>query len=151
GLLGEEQHRLATGALELSGQTAADVAIPTADLVTVRRGATVAELESLCAETGFSRFPVAGESGELDGYLHLKDLLGVEPGRRHEAFDPKWIRPWVSSASDDSLRRLLATLRRRGVHLARVVDPHSGQMVGVAALEDVLEEIVGEVSDVTQQ
>ncbi len=89
GLLGEEQHRLATGALEFSGQTAADVAIPPADLVTVRRGATVAELESLCAETGFSRFPVAGESGELDGYLHLKDLLGVEPGRRNEAGRPE--------------------------------------------------------------
>ncbi|HSE72108.1 MAG TPA: hemolysin family protein, partial [Nocardioidaceae bacterium] len=149
GLLDEEQHRLVTGALEFGDQTAADVAIPVERLVTVSRSTTVAEVEELCARTGFSRFPVV-EGEQMVGYLHLKDLLATDPARRHQPFPGTWVRSWVSVRADDSLRQVLTTMQRRGTHLARVVQPDTGAVVGVAALEDVLEEIVGEVRDATQ-
>jgi len=61
-------------------------------LVTVAQGATGVEIEQVCAETGFSRFPVRGRSGDLLGYLHIKDVLETDPERRERAVDAKWIR-----------------------------------------------------------
>lgn len=149
GLLDEEHQRLLTGALELQEETAEDVTIPMADLVTVRRSDTVAEVEELCVRTGFSRFPVLGRTGEMEGYLHVKDLLDVDETHRDEPIPGKWVRRWVTVPADDSVQDALLTMQRRGVHLARVVRPASGETVGMVALEDLLEELVGEVRDAT--
>ena len=151
GMLDEEHKRLVTGALELKEETAADVAIPLPDLVSVRSTDTVAEVEELCVRTGFSRFPVLGEAGDMEGYLHVKDLLDLDATRRDEPVPDRWVRRWVTVPADDSVQDALLTMQRRGVPLARVVRPASGETVGVVALEDLLEELVGEVRDATRE
>ncbi|MCZ2817245.1 hemolysin family protein [Modestobacter sp. VKM Ac-2984] len=150
GLIDEREHQLLTGALQFDEQRTADVAIPTADLVTVPSGITVGELEEVCAATGYSRFPVVDGDGDLEGYVHLKDFLAVPVAERDSPVDPALIRPLAGATTDQGLRDVLATMQREGAHLAVVRDGDSGRAVGVVALEDVLEELVGEVRDAAQ-
>jgi CBS domain containing-hemolysin-like protein len=120
--------------------------MPVGDLATVRRGSTAADIEVLCAATGFSRFPVVSESGDLLGYLHIKDVLETDEERRDLVVDDKWIRPFAPVGVSDLLHDALAQLQVRGAHMALVVDA-AGAVLGVATLEDVIEELVGEIRD----
>ncbi len=146
GLLGDHEYDRLAGALGFTEKTVASVLMPPDTLTTVRRGSSRADVEALCASTGFSRFPVETDGGELMGYLHIKDVLEPDEHRREHAIDDKWIRPFAQVSCDDSLHDSLETLQRRGAHMARVVDAE-GVTVGVATLEDVIEELVGEIRD----
>jgi magnesium and cobalt exporter, CNNM family len=146
GLLAEEEYDRLAGALDFSEKTVAAVLMPPASLTTVRRGATGAEVEYLCAQTGFSRFPVAGPEDELLGYLHIKDVIESDEARRQRPIHDKWIRPFAIVRADDLLTDALETLQRRGAHMARVLDS-DGAVEGLIALEDVIEELVGQIRD----
>lgn len=141
----EEYDRLA-GALGFTEKTVNTVVMRPESLSTLPPGSTVADVETLCAATGFSRFPVAAEDGSLSGYLHIKDVLQPEESRRDRVIDGKWIRPFASVGPDDLLHDALESLQVKGAHMARVVR-RDGLILGVATLEDVLEELVGEIRD----
>ena len=145
GLLGDE-HELVVGALELSDRDAGDVAVPVTSLVCVAAGATPADVERLVARTGFSRFPVQDGAGDLSGYLHLKDVLYADDERHEQPVPAKRVRALVTVTAADDVEEVLAAMQRSGAHLARVVDA-TGSVAGVVFLEDVLEELVGEVLD----
>ena len=140
-----EYDRLA-GALGFSEQNVRTVLLPLDSLVTVPRGSSVDAVERICADTGYSRFPVVSEGGDLLGYLHVKDVLETDPAKADRVVQDKWLRSFATVRPDDLLHDVLASLRRKGAHLARVVDDE-GQVVGLATLEDVLEELVGEIRD----
>ena len=146
GLLeGDEYDRLA-GALGFTEKTVDSVLMKPDTLTTVRRGSSPADVEALCAATGFSRFPVEGQDEELLGYLHIKDVLEPDESRRELPIDDKWIRPFAPVTTGALLHDCLQTLQRRGAHMARVVDT-DGRTLGLATLEDVIEELVGEIRD----
>jgi CBS domain containing-hemolysin-like protein len=149
GLLGHE-HELVVGALEFSDRDAGDVAVPIAALTVVEQGATPADVERLVARTGFSRFAVTDGSGDLSGYLHLKDVLYADDERHDQPVPSKRIRSLVTVQAADDVEDVLSAMQRSGAHLARVVDD-AGQVTGVVFLEDVLEELVGEVRDETRR
>lgn len=144
-----EYDRLA-GALGFVEKQVLEVLMPRADLTTVPRGATVAEVEAQCAATGYSRFPVADRSGDLVGFLHIKDVLEQESDKRDRQISDKWIRPFATVQPHDLLHEALHIMQRRGAHMAQVVWP-DGQVRGVVTLEDVLEELVGEIRDAVHQ
>ncbi|EFC80114.1 CNNM domain-containing protein, partial [Parafrankia sp. EUN1f] len=146
GLLAEDEHDLLTGALSFDERTARSVLLRPEALVTVAPTVTPREVEQLAADTGFTRFPVRGEDDDLVGYLHLKDVLENREDRRSAPVAPKWIRPLVRVGADESLRTVLATMQRSGSHLARLSD-ETGRILGLVALEDILEELVGEIRD----
>ena len=146
GLLPENEYDRLSGALGFTERTVTSVLMRAEDLSTVRRGATVAEVEEVCASTGYSRFPVAAEDGGLMGYLHIKDVLETDPARRQRAVDDKWVRPFATVRPHDVLHDALETLQRKGAHMGRVVDDE-GTVLGLVTLEDVLEELVGEIRD----
>ena len=107
----------------------------------------------VCAATGYSRFPVtAGQDGGDGhgsppvGYLHIKDVLEPDEARRDRVIEPRWIRPLAPVRANDSLHDALEILQRRGSHMATVSDDDGG-FVGLATLEDVIEELVGEIRD----
>jgi CBS domain containing-hemolysin-like protein len=150
GLLDEDEHELLTGALAFTDAQVSSVVLGLDDLVTVPERVTVAELDELCGRTGFSRFPVIDDDGDLVGYIHLKDVLDTPDAVRNQPVHPKWLRPLVSVGLDQSLRSTLAIMQAHGAHMARVIDPNDDNVVGVATLEDVLEELVGEVVDAGQ-
>ena len=145
GLLEEGEYDRLAGALGFTEKTVDAVLMPPDSLATVRRGATAAEVEELCAATGYSRFPVS-DHGDLIGYLHIKDVLETDEERRLRVVEDKWVRPFATVQDDDLLQDALETLQRRGAHMARVVD-HDGSSLGLATLEDVIEELVGEIRD----
>jgi len=146
GLLEDGEYDRLSGALGFTEKTVATVLMPPDTLQTVRRGSTGADVEALCAATGYSRFPVAGEGNELVGYLHIKDVLETDESRRNRPIEDKWIRPFAPVRAEDLLHDTLEKLQRRGAHMARVVDAE-GATLGVATLEDVIEELVGEIRD----
>ncbi|GAA3527130.1 hemolysin family protein [Nocardioides daeguensis] len=160
GLLAEDEYDRLSGALGFTEKTVAEVMMRPDSLATVVRGSTGADVEALCAATGFSRFPVVsaaegdasdgGDGGgapiDLIGYLHIKDVLEPDEERRERPVADRWIRPFATVTDDTLLHDALEVLQRRGAHMARVVDP-AGTTLGVAALEDVIEELVGEIRD----
>ncbi len=147
GLLDEDEHELLAGALSFQERTVATVLMPIGDLRTVPADVTPAGLEAAAAETGFSRFPVRGTGpGDLSGYLHVKDLLGASGAARDAPVAARRVRPLPRVRHDETLADVLATLRGAQAHLAEVVD-RSGGTSGVVALEDVLEELVGQIRD----
>ncbi len=150
GLLAEDEYDRLSGALGFTEKTVAEVMMAPDSLATVVRGSTAADVEALCAATGFSRFPVVSDAvdapGELIGYLHIKDVLEPDEERRERPVADRWIRPFATVTADTLLHDALEVLQRRGAHMARVVEP-DGTTLGVAALEDVIEELVGEIRD----
>ena len=150
GLLESDRHGLARRALEFSDRVAGDVAVPLSALVTLSFGATPDDVERLVAKCGFSRFVITDAMGEVAGYLHLKDILYADEAQRSAPVPLKRVRRLATVRSDDEVEDVLATMQRTGAHLARVVDPEGG-VRGVVFLEDVLEELVGEVTDYSER
>ena len=136
-------------AFEFSTKKVQDIAVALPDLVSLSEAATPAQVERAVARRGFSRYVLVNDSGEPTGYLHLKDVLDLG-----EEFDepvpPKRIRKLISIFRGMDLEDALATMRRSGVHLARVFD-EQGATRGVLFLEDIIEELVGEVQDATRR
>jgi CBS domain containing-hemolysin-like protein len=151
GLLEEDEYDRLASALGFTERTVDSVLLPVTQLRTVARGATVADVEDVCAGTGYSRFPVTDTTAvdadvDLLGYLHIKDVLETDPTRRARSIQDKWIRPFATVAAGARLHAAFASLQRSGAHMARVVDP-DGTLQGLVTLEDVLEELVGEIRD----
>ncbi|WP_183097690.1 hemolysin family protein [Nocardioides pelophilus] len=153
GLLAKDEYDRLAGALGFTEKTVALVMMRPDSLTTVRRGSTGADVEALCAATGYSRFPVIDDNpdvpdatGELIGYLHIKDVLEPDEARRQRPIADRWVRPFATVGEDAVLHEVLEKLQRRGAHMARVVSS-DGATLGVAALEDVIEELVGEIRD----
>lgn len=144
GLLDDSRRERLEDALEMGSRPVTEVLLPPDQLVTVGREVTGEEIQRLAVRTGFSRFPVADGQGTVLGYLHVKDSLEVDdlaapvPSRL-------W-RPITVLRPGLRLDDALAQMRRAAAHLAAVVDA-DGRQLGLVALEDVLEELVGEVHD----
>lgn len=150
GLVEAEKYGLVGAALEFSDKDARDVAVRLDQLITVHDGATPDDIERLVAKHGFSRYPLTDSTGDLAGYLHLKDVLYAEGDERSESVPRKRLRRMATVRPDDEVEDVLRTMQRTGTHVARVVG-ESGDVLGVVFLEDVIEELVGEVTDSTQR
>lgn len=150
GLVPEEEFGRLGAALEFSDKDAAAVGVPIRELVTLTVGATPEDVERLVAKRGFSRFPVVNESGEMRGYLHLKDVLFADEAERSQPVPVSRIRRMATVRRTDRVETVLRSMQHTGAHLARVVGD-DGVVVGVVFLEDVIEELVGEVIDASQR
>lgn len=148
GMLDPDEYRLLAGALGFQERTIDRVVMPLETLTTVSRTASAAWVETRCADTGYSRFPVLDEHGSLAGYLHLKDILQADLHDRGRPLAQDWIRPLATLRRDDLLHDALKTMQSQGAHMARVDDDSGG--AGIVMLEDVLEELVGEIRDASR-
>jgi CBS domain containing-hemolysin-like protein len=145
--LTEQQTELLLRAVELGDRRVSEVMVPRPDVVWVQADDPVSAVRDASRQTGFSRFPVAGTSeDDVVGTVHIKDLLHVDAAER----DTLTVREIADDAQivpeSHSLRRLLSDLRQRRRTFAVVVDEY-GDVAGVITLEDVLEELVGEIED----
>jgi CBS domain containing-hemolysin-like protein len=145
-MLEQGEYERLSGALGFTSRTVQGVLLPLDEIETVPRGARATDVEAVCASTGYSRFPVTGDDGGLVGYLHIKDVLQADPHGRARIVEDKWVRPFAAVRVSDTLVSALQILQAAGAHMARVVDD-DGAVVGVATLEDVIEELVGEIRD----
>ncbi|SNS94029.1 Hemolysin, contains CBS domains [Geodermatophilus saharensis] len=149
GLLGTEVSTLAAGALTFGQHTVEDVLLPMDAVVTVPRSTTPRQLEAVVAEHGFSRYPVAGDDGALLGFVHVKDALRTTGADRDRPLPEEFLTPLVPIAPGTKLPEVLSEMRAQGAHLGGVVGTDGGQRrtVGLVALEDVLELLIGDVRD----
>ena len=139
-----------SAAFEFTTKQVADVAVSLADLVTLPEDASPADVESAVAKRGFSRYILVDEAGDPTGFVHLKDVIDLEQAEYEEPIPPKRIRQLASIYQGTELEDALAAMRARGTHIARVFD-EAGTTSGVLFLEDILEELVGEVDDASQR
>ncbi|WP_434613280.1 hemolysin family protein [Arthrobacter sp. A5] len=145
----DDQTGLINGALEFSAQTAGSIMVPRDDLVSLQTTATPVDFERAVRRTGFSRFVLADETGNLTGYMHVKDVISIPQESYQLPFAESRVRSLVNLGMEDEIEDALATMQRTGSHLARVISPDGGTR-GVLFLEDVIEQLVGEIRDATQ-
>jgi putative hemolysin len=143
GAVDEEETRLISGIFEFGLTTAGEVMVPRTDVVGVTSNATVGDAVDLVRAHGFSRLPVLTEDRDrIEGMVHSRDLLGL-PRQNAVA---ELIRPVPYVPETKTCDDLFRELQARRQHMAAVVDEH-GSLAGVVTLEDLLEELVGEIED----
>lgn len=136
------------GALQISEMQVWDIMIPRAQMVVVEQDSSPEEFLPLIIESGHSRFPVIGENrDEVIGILLAKDLLSYNSHEQKTRFKMRDIlRPVVFVPEGKHLNTLLQEFRNTRNHMAIVVDEYGG-VAGLVTIEDVLEQIVGEIED----
>lgn len=139
-----------TNTFEFTDKRVSDVAVRLEDLVSFNENISPREIEQAVAKYGYSRFPLTDDDNELIGYLHLKDVIDLELDEADEPFPAKRVRTLISLPDTMELEDALASMRRVHAHLAKVFDA-DGAVLGVLFLEDILEELVGEVQDASQR
>ena len=136
------------GVLQVSEMRVRDIMVPRTHMVVVQENMDVDDMLPIVANSGHSRFPVVDESlDEIVGILLAKDLAHYSDAGSRESFDMKDIlRPAVFVPESKRLDVLLKDFRASRNHMAVVVDEYSG-VAGLVTIEDVLEQIVGEIDD----
>jgi CBS domain containing-hemolysin-like protein len=136
-----------TAAFDFTAKKVFDVAVPTRQIVTLSAGSTPAQVHRAVADHGYSRYILTDDTGDPAGYLHLKDILDLAaPPMAEQPVPAELVRPLPAVRDDADLEDALAVMRRGDNHVARAVGA-DGQVTGVVFLEDILEELIGEVTD----
>ncbi|MEC3851229.1 hypothetical protein DM794_17205 [Paenarthrobacter ureafaciens] len=138
-----------TAAFEFTSKTVGEVEVPIADMVLLPDSSTPADIQRTVAEHGYSRYILTDRDGQPSGYLHLKDVMDLTTTEKFNRPVPeKRIRRLASVYVGSELEDALASMRRSGAHIARVFNS-DGATTGMLFLEDIIEELVGEVEDAT--
>jgi CBS domain containing-hemolysin-like protein len=147
GMLADHSGAL-SAAFEFTTKKVRDVTIAFEDVVTLPEDTTPGDVHQAVAQRGYSRYVLVNEANQPTGYVHIKDMLDVEALDSDYPVPPRRIRRLVTLHDDVDLEDALATLRHTGAHVAKVIDDQ-GTMSGILFLEDIIEELVGEVRDAT--
>lgn len=146
-LLGIDALAMIEGVLQVSDMQVRDIMIPRAQMVVVDQGATLEEILPVITESGHSRFPVVGENREVVGLILAKDLLPYFVEECGDNFNVRDVlRPVVFVPESKRLNVLLKDFRSNRNHMAVVADEF-GSPAGLVTIEDVVEQIVGEIED----
>jgi magnesium and cobalt transporter len=147
GLMTPDTLSMMEGAIAVSDQMVADVMVPRAQMVTVPVEADLAQILRIVVDSGHSRFPVTGENrDEIVGVLLAKDLLKLFVAGAPQLGLRELMREVAMIPESKRLNELLKDFRTKRQHMAIVVDEFGG-VAGLVTIEDVLEEIVGDISD----
>ena len=148
GLFDADALSMIEGVLQVADMQVRDIMIPRSQMVVVSRDASPEQLIPVAIESGHSRFPVVGESrDEVVGMLLAKDLLRYSSKNEGQHFSIReMLRPAVFVPESKRLNVLLKDFRASRNHIAVVVDEYGG-VAGMVTIEDVLEQIVGEIED----
>lgn len=148
GEINPEDVSMLLNVLDLEETTVDDVMTPRADIICAEVSSTPQELAESIREHGHSRIPIYEENRDhMVGVIHAKDLIGAllhPEGQVHTVRE--LMRPAFFVPETENIKNVLRTLRTEGIHLAIVVDEFGGTS-GLVTLEDILEEIVGDIED----
>lgn len=147
-LLDHDSLTMIEGVLQISEMTVQDIMVPRVQMVTVRNNTDPKAILAASIESGYSRFPVIGnDADDVKGILIAKDLLNYFADQKNNNFDIKdMMRRVFYVPGSKRLNILLREFRVNRNHMAIVVDEYSG-IAGLATMEDIIEEIVGDIED----
>src|SRR5215510_5189433 len=147
GIIGEDEFAMLQGVLEVADTQVRDIMVPRSHMIVVSQDQTGEEVLKIITESNHSRFPVIGDDrDEVVGIVLAKDVL-KHFIRNQQPFDLQtFLRPAVFIPESKRLNTLLTEFREGRNHMAIVVDEYGG-VAGLATIEDVLEQIVGEIDD----
>jgi CBS domain containing-hemolysin-like protein len=142
------ERQMVRNLLHFGERDAGDVGVPRADIIAVEERTTFEHLVQIFAEAGHSRLPVYRETlDQIIGMVHIKDVFNIlATGAEHPASIAGLIRDPLYVPMSRGALDLLADMRQKRVHLAVVLDEYSGTE-GLVTIEDLIEEIVGEIED----
>ena len=147
GALDQQTATLITKTLNLNQLVAADIMTPRPRMHVIEQDSSVAQVIELCNQTGHSRFPVTdGSTDDVVGLVHVKQAASVPREKRAEVSVAAIMVEAERVPETMPLESLMGLLRSKGLQLAIVVDEYGGT-AGLATLEDLVEELVGELSD----
>ena len=135
------------GVLQIADHKVRDIMVPYAKMTVILENTSLNEILPIVIESGHSRFPVIGSNKEIVGLLLAKDLLKYNPLTHQDTFNiHNILRPAVFIPESKRLDSLLEEFQHKHYHMAMIVDEY-GAVSGLITIEDVLEEIVGEIED----
>lgn len=147
GTLAKETAQMLERSLNFGDLTALDVMTPRVRVRDIQADKTVADVLELAKATGLSRFPVYGKNlDDVLGIVHIKNAFGVPRSERRHTTARQIMRPPVLVPSGVQLEALLEELKKGGLQMATVIDEF-GAVDGIVTIEDLLEELVGDVKD----
>jgi magnesium and cobalt transporter len=148
GVIDGEAVTMLQGVLDVADLQVRDIMVPRTQMAVVRREQPAADILARVIESGHSRFPVMDDDrDDIVGILLAKDLLRLTAAREQERFDIReYMRPAVFVPESKRLNVLLKEFRHSRNHMAIVVDEYGG-VSGLCTIEDVIEQIVGEIDD----
>ena len=146
-LLGKDQIRMIEGVIEVSNLQVRDIMIPRSNMILLEEDMGISKMLEIIIESGHSRFPVIGDNkDEVSGILLAKDLLKFSQSNETDFDLSKCLRPATFIPESKQLQILLKEFRKSRNHMAIVVDEY-GRTAGLLTIEDVLEQIVGDIED----
>jgi putative hemolysin len=147
GIIEEEEREMIQGIVEIGDKLVREVMVPRTDIVAVEKTVSASEIAQLMETKGHTRIPVYEKDiDHIIGLIHAKDLLGLFATRTGEFKLDRIIRPINQTPEQKKVDELLHDMRQKKAHMMVVIDEYGGT-AGIVTLEDVLEEIVGEIRD----
>jgi len=147
GLIEEEERDMIQGIVEIGDKLVREVMVPRTDMVAVPKDATLEQIADLMEKQGHTRLPVyAADYDHIIGMIHAKDLLKHFAKGAGDFKLERFLRPINSTPEQKKVDELLHDMRQKKAHMMVVIDEYGGT-AGIVTLEDVLEEIVGEIRD----
>jgi CBS domain containing-hemolysin-like protein len=144
------EQEMVRSVFELGDTIAREVMVPRTDIVFIERDKTISRAVSLALRSGFSRIPVVGDStDDVVGIAYLKDIVSWEhehPGQADQVPVERIMRPATYVPESKPVDELLRQMQSQRIHVAVVIDEYGGT-AGLVTIEDILEEIVGEIAD----
>lgn len=147
GLIDKQEMELLNGTLRLDDALLHRILLKYDTLVTITKDSTPLYVQQLASKHGFSRYPVK-DGSKLIGYVHLKDIIAIPSNQLSKPIKKTLIRDLYKISEDQPLRKVLIEMQNARLHLGQVFDS-KGKPMGLIALEDVLEELVGTIHDHT--
>jgi putative hemolysin len=147
GILEKQEGRLIHTVIEFGDTTVSEVMTPRTEIVAVSKEATVREARDLIIESKYSRLPVYREQlDNVEGIIYVRDLLQCWPENKTDEPITQFMRPVYFVPETKSVADLLEEMQKARVQLSMVIDEYGG-VAGLVTVEDILEEIVGEIED----
>lgn len=146
GILSDESGTLSK-AFEFTAKRAGDLAVPLDRLLTLPRSVTPRQVEDTVARYGHSRYALADPDDELVGYVHYKDVIALSSAALDRPLPARAVRRLAEVRDDTEAEDALALMRQTAAHLAVVRSGADAAIEGVLFLEDIVEELIGEVRD----
>ncbi|MBI3696924.1 MAG: HlyC/CorC family transporter [Acidobacteria bacterium] len=147
GLLGEDDRKLIQSVVEFGDKTVREVMTPRPKIVAIEASASLEQLRQLLITERYSRIPAYRDSiDDIQGFVHARDMLDVDEQERESRQVGELVRPVLYVPETKRVNDLMREMQEQSLHMSVVIDEY-GNTAGLATMEDLVEEIVGEIRD----